>query len=40
MQIFKTLHEKGHTIIMSTHNEALVDYATRVIRMKDGQIVE
>lgn len=38
MEELKEIHEEGNTIIMVTHNEALTGYATRVIRMLDGQI--
>lgn len=38
MDYFKKLHQAGHTIIMSTHNKELVNYATRVINLFDGVI--
>lgn len=38
MQELKSLHDEGNTIIMVTHNPALVSYATRVIYMLDGHI--
>lgn len=40
MDILKKLNEEGKTIIMVTHDGDLVQYATRVIRIKDGVIVE
>ena len=40
MEILKKLNEEGKTIIMVTHDGDLVEYATRVIRIKDGVIVE
>lgn len=40
MEILKKLNEEGKTIIMVTHDGDLVQYATRVIRIKDGVIVE
>ena len=38
MEILKSIHAEGNTIIMVTHNPALTSYATRVIHMLDGQI--
>jgi len=40
MELFKKIHETGTTIIMVTHNNELLRYATRIISMKDGQIVK
>lgn len=40
MDILKKLNEEGKTIIMVTHDDDLVQYATRVIRIKDGVILE
>jgi macrolide transport system ATP-binding/permease protein len=34
------LNKSGNTIIMVTHNPELAKYATRVLLLKDGQIVE
>lgn len=39
MKIFKELNEKGKTIIMVTHDKKLSKYATRVIKVVDGKIV-
>lgn len=33
------LNQKGHTIIMVTHNPSLISYADRVITMLDGRII-
>lgn len=38
MEELKAIHEEGNTIIMVTHNPSLTSYATRVIKMLDGQI--
>lgn len=40
MNILKELNNQGKTIIMVTHDGDLVDYATRVIKIKDGVIWE
>lgn len=38
MEILKSIHAEGNTIIMVTHNPSLISYATRVIYMLDGHI--
>lgn len=38
-QLRQLAHEDGRTVVMATHNEQLVDWADRVIRMQDGVIV-
>jgi len=39
MEILKELNlKKGRTIIMVTHDNNLVSYGNRVIRIKDGEI--
>lgn len=40
MELLKELNSEGKTIVMVTHDEDLLRYATRVIRMRDGSIVE
>jgi putative ABC transport system ATP-binding protein len=40
MDLFKEIHRTGTTLVMVTHNNELLHYATRVISMKDGKIVE
>ncbi len=40
MSVFKSLHEKGRTIVLITHNERLAESAQRVIRIVNGAIVE
>ncbi|MBI4652939.1 ABC transporter ATP-binding protein [Candidatus Kuenenbacteria bacterium] len=40
MNIFKKLNnEEGRTIILVTHEKDIAEYAERVIKMKDGQII-
>lgn len=38
MEILHSLHRKGHTIIMVTHDPALASHANRTIRIADGEI--
>lgn len=39
MDIIIDLHRKGHTIILVTHDKHIAEYASRVIEIKDGQII-
>jgi putative ABC transport system ATP-binding protein len=39
MDLFKEIHRTGTTVVMVTHNNELLHYATRTITMKDGKIV-
>jgi putative ABC transport system ATP-binding protein len=38
MEAFKELHQKGHTIILITHEMDVADYAERIIHVRDGRI--
>ena len=41
MEIFTRLvREQGITVILVTHEEDVADYADRIVRMRDGRIVE
>ncbi len=40
MELFKKIHQTGTTIVMVTHNNELLSYATRIITMKDGTIIK
>jgi len=38
MGLFASLHEKGNTIIVVTHEPDIALHAHRVIRLRDGKI--
>ncbi len=38
MQILQVLHEKGHTIVLVTHEKHTSKHAERIIYLKDGKI--
>jgi putative ABC transport system ATP-binding protein len=40
VSLFKELHEAGQTIVMITHDLGLAKLASRVVQIRDGQIVE
>ena len=40
MAIFKRLHRKGRTIIVVTHDQAVAEYADRIVVLTDGTISE
>ena len=39
MEIIKNLHQQGHTIILVTHDSKIAAQASRIIEIKDGEIV-
>jgi len=39
MDIFKKLYQKGHTIVMITHEHDIAQNAKRIITLRDGKIV-
>jgi putative ABC transport system ATP-binding protein len=39
MELLSEIHKMGNTILFVTHNPELTRYATRVIYMRDGQII-
>ena len=40
MELFKRLHAGGQTIILVTHNDDVAASATRLVRMRDGRVVD
>jgi putative ABC transport system ATP-binding protein len=36
--LFDALHQKGHTIIIVTHDEEVASHANRTIRVRDGRV--
>jgi putative ABC transport system ATP-binding protein len=39
MDIFKKLHHQGRTIILVTHDDEIADQAQRIIRLRDGKVI-
>jgi putative ABC transport system ATP-binding protein len=39
MDLFKKLNNEGRTLIFVTHEESIADYAKRIIKIKDGNII-
>ncbi len=39
MEILENLNEEGRTIVLVTHDPMMAAYATRIVRIKDGQIL-
>lgn len=39
MDIFEKLNDKGHTIIMITHEQDIAEHAKRIITIKDGRLI-
>jgi putative ABC transport system ATP-binding protein len=40
MRIMNNLNKEGRTIIMVTHNPEITENCSRVIRLRDGRILE
>lgn len=39
LEILETLHAKGHTVILITHNDDIARHAKRMLMVRDGQLV-
>ena len=40
MKILNDLNKNGITIVLVTHEDDIANYGSRIIRMKDGKILE
>jgi putative ABC transport system ATP-binding protein len=40
MSVFDELHSQGRTVVLITHEEDIAAYTERVVKLRDGQIVE
>jgi putative ABC transport system ATP-binding protein len=40
LELFRRLHQSGQTILMVTHDQPVADAAHRIVRMKDGRVVD
>lgn len=38
MRLFERLHDRGHTIVMITHDSHIASYAERTVRIVDGEL--
>jgi putative ABC transport system ATP-binding protein len=40
MALLKSLHQQGNTIVLVTHEDEIAAFARRVVRLRDGRIVQ
>jgi len=40
MGVLEDLNDRGHTVLMITHEKEIADYAKRIIRLRDGRIMK
>ena len=40
MSVFDALHSQGRTVVLITHEEDIAGYTERVVRLRDGRIVD
>jgi putative ABC transport system ATP-binding protein len=40
LELFRRLHTGGQTILLVTHDQPVADAAERIVRMKDGRVVD
>jgi putative ABC transport system ATP-binding protein len=40
LELFRRLHQGGQTIVLVTHDQPVADAAQRIVRMKDGRVVD
>ncbi|CFR17158.1 MacB family efflux pump subunit [Yersinia kristensenii] len=39
LNILKSLHRQGHTVVIVTHDMSIAEHAERIIELKDGEII-
>lgn len=39
LQLFQKFNQQGHTIVMVTHNPETINYSSRQIKLRDGQLI-
>jgi putative ABC transport system ATP-binding protein len=40
LELLRRLHRDGQTILLVTHDQAVAGVADRVVRMRDGRVLE
>jgi putative ABC transport system ATP-binding protein len=40
LELFRHLHQGGQTIVLVTHDQPVADAAQRIVRMRDGRVVD
>jgi putative ABC transport system ATP-binding protein len=40
LELFRRIHEVGQTILLVTHDQPVADAAERIVRMRDGKVVD
>jgi putative ABC transport system ATP-binding protein len=40
MELFARLNQEGHTIVLVTHEEDIAAHARRIVRLRDGKILD
>jgi putative ABC transport system ATP-binding protein len=40
LELFRRLHQGGQTILLVTHDQPVADAAQRIVRMRDGRVVD
>jgi putative ABC transport system ATP-binding protein len=40
LELFRRLHQSGQTILLVTHDQPVADAAQRIVRMRDGRVVD
>jgi putative ABC transport system ATP-binding protein len=40
LELFRRLHDDGQAILLVTHDQQVADAAQRIVRMRDGRVLE